>query len=90
MMERRYARGRRHGAAGDHDVPYAFGFLPSVDRPYPFRLMQFARLLFMRGRRLDGAFRDDQEGRYQITVHNGILWVERDGNTYVRRPMDPN
>jgi hypothetical protein len=76
-MERRNPRGRRAANAGDHDVPYAFGMLPSADRPYPFRLMQYARLLFLRGRLLDGAFTEDREGRYQISEHQGVVWVER-------------
>ncbi len=90
MMERRNPRGRRQAGPGDHDVPYAFGMLPSVDRPYPFRLMQYARLLFMRGRLLDGAFREDQEGMYQLSEHHGIVWVERDRNPYAHRPMEPH
>ena len=89
MMERRNPRrGFRTSTPGDHDVPYSFGTLPSADRPYPFRLLQYARLLFLRGRLQDGDFRDDTEGRYQVTQHHGIVWVERDGATSSRRLLD--
>ena len=85
MMERRNPRrGFRSSNSGDHDVPYSFGALPSADRPYPFRLLQYARLLFLRGRLQDGDFQDDTEGRYQVTQHHGIVWVERDAATFSR------
>ncbi len=88
-MERRGSRSRRSAGPGDHDLPYAFGMLPSVDRPYPFRLMQYARLLFLRGRLLDGAFGEDREGIYQVTERQGVVWVERDGSTRVADPWGP-
>jgi len=87
-MERRSGRGRRQSGPGDHDIPYAFGMLPTVDRPYPFRLMQYARLLFMRGRLLDGAFREDREGMHPLTEHQGIVWIEGDGKGFSRRSME--
>jgi hypothetical protein len=70
-------------------MPYDFGTLPSTDRPYPFHLLQYARLLFLRGRLQDGDFGEDREGRYQVTQHHGIVWVERGGTTDYRRPMEP-
>jgi hypothetical protein len=63
--------------------------LPNVDRPYPFRLMQYARLLFLRGQLLDGAYGEDREGRFQLTEHQGVVWVERDGTAYARHSSDP-
>jgi hypothetical protein len=38
-----------HGA-GDHDVPYAFGWRPRASVPYPFSTRQYARLLLLRSR----------------------------------------
>ena len=34
--------------AGDHDVPYTFGWRPSVEVPFPFSTRQYARLLVLR------------------------------------------
>ena len=91
MMERRNPRrGLRTSSPGDHDLPYSFGTLPSTDRPYPFRLLQYARLLFLRGRLQDGDFGDDTEGRYQVTQHHGIVWVERESASYSRQPVEPS
>jgi hypothetical protein len=42
----------------------------------------------MRGELREGAYQDDREGRFYITQHDGIVWVERDGNAYFRRPME--
>ena len=50
--------------------------------------MQYARLLFMRGRLLDGAFREDRVGTYQLTEHHGIVWLEGDGKGFNRRPVE--
>jgi hypothetical protein len=36
--------------AGDHDVAYRFGRLPTASSPFPFSTRQFARLLILRGR----------------------------------------
>ncbi len=44
----------------------------------------------LRGKLREGAFGDDREGRYYFTQHDGIVWVERDGSTYFRRPMEAN
>ena len=41
----------RDGAgAGDHDLPYRFGWKPTANVPYPFNTRQFARLLVLRSR----------------------------------------
>ena len=63
--------------------------LPSVDRPYPFRLMQYARLLFLRGELLDGAFLEDREATHQFGEHHGVVWVGPDRRTFTSRPLDP-
>jgi hypothetical protein len=39
--------------AGDHDVPYRFGFRPRAVAPFPFSERQYARLLVLRGRVAD-------------------------------------
>ena len=53
------APGSRDGiGAGDHDLPYRFGSRPSSAWTYPFSSMQYARLLVMRGRAVDGDFTD--------------------------------
>jgi hypothetical protein len=36
--------------AGDHDVPYQFGWRPRASAPYPFSTQQYARLLMLRSR----------------------------------------
>ena len=46
--------------AGDHDLPYRFGYRPSTRSPYPFHPAEFCRLLILRGRIQDGEFADDQ------------------------------
>lgn len=52
--------GSRDGVgAGDHDQPYTFGRLPTSERSSPFSVLQFARLLILRGRIQDGEFADD-------------------------------
>jgi hypothetical protein len=35
--------------AGDHDVPFTFGWRPRLAVPYPFSTRQYARLLVLRG-----------------------------------------
>jgi hypothetical protein len=90
MMNRRgkWQRRSSRSGAGDHDEPYSFGAPPSAERPYPFHLFQYARLLMLRGELREGAFEGDREGRYYFTQHDGIVWIERDGSTYLRRPME--
>lgn len=44
----------------------------------------------LRGELREGSFRDDREGRYYFTEHDGIVWIERDGSTAFRRPMEAN
>ena len=90
MQERRRGGLSRRSGAGDYDLPYVFGALPTVDRPHPFGLRQYARLLIMRGRWQDEPDSEDQDGRYSFTEHQGIIWVERDGSTYLSRPMEPS
>ena len=34
--------------AGDHDVPFTFGWRPWAATPYPFSTRQYARLLVLR------------------------------------------
>lgn len=88
-MNERPGRDRRRSDRSEpeaHDAPYVFGALPTTDRPHPFSLMQYARLLLLRGRLKDGALAEEREGRYHITQHHGIVWVERAGATYFRRP----
>lgn len=34
--------------AGDHDVPFKFGWRPRAMAPYPFSIRQYARLLVLR------------------------------------------
>jgi hypothetical protein len=90
MMNRRGRWQRRSGrsGAGDHDQPYTFGALPTAERPFPFRLFQYARLLMLRGELREGAYRDDREARYYFTQHDGTVWVEREGSTLFRRPTE--
>jgi hypothetical protein len=42
--------------AADHDQPYQFGRRPTASAPYPFSTREYARLLLLRGRVLDGEF----------------------------------
>jgi hypothetical protein len=42
----------------------------------------------LRGEVREGGYRDDREGRYYVAQHDGIVWVERDGNAYVARPTE--
>lgn len=49
---------RRERGAGDHDQPYRY-VAPTADRPGPFSLREYARLLVLRGQVLDGRFADD-------------------------------
>ena len=54
------APGSRDGiGAGDHDLPFHFGSRPTSAWTYPFTSMQYARLLVMRGRAVDGDFAED-------------------------------
>ena len=54
-------QGSRDGSgAGDHDLPFQFGFRPSSGWTYPFTERQFARLLVLRGRIQDGELVDDR------------------------------
>ena len=47
--------GTRDGlGAGDHDLPYHFGWRPRASVPYPFNTRQYGRLLVLRGRVQDG------------------------------------
>jgi hypothetical protein len=88
------ASGRRRRASAsrpvDYDVPYFFGALPSADRPYPFRIFQYARLLFLRGRVQDGHYGDDRQAKFLFSEHHGVLYVEREGDSSFRRPMEVN
>jgi hypothetical protein len=44
-----YNPGSQDGSgAGDHDVPYRFGWRPRTTAPYPFSTHEFARLLVLR------------------------------------------
>jgi hypothetical protein len=43
--------GSRDGTgAGDHDLPYRFGWRPRGSAPYPFSSRQYVRLLVLRSR----------------------------------------
>ena len=39
--------------AGDNDQPYVFGRRPRAIAPWPFTERQYARLLVLRGRRME-------------------------------------
>jgi hypothetical protein len=57
-MERTYlpetGAGSKDGSgAGDNDQPYVFGRRPRAIAPWPFTERQYARLLVLRGRRLE-------------------------------------
>ena len=80
---RSQGRSRPPRPPGDHDLPYVFGRLPSIDRPFPFALSEYARLLFLRGRMQDGAYSEDRDGRYFVTQHHGIVWVGQDADPYL-------
>ncbi|HEV7663514.1 MAG TPA: hypothetical protein VGQ62_08270 [Chloroflexota bacterium] len=41
--------------AGDNDQPYTFGRRPRTIAPWPFTERQYARLLLLRGRVMEGA-----------------------------------
>jgi hypothetical protein len=82
---RSQGRPRPPRPAGDHDLPYVFGRLPCIDRPFPFALSEYARLLFMRGHLQDGGFSEDRDGRYLVTERHGIVWVEPDSDPNHRR-----
>jgi hypothetical protein len=44
----------------EYDAPYAFRSRPQAIAPFPFREIEYARLLILRGRIQDGSFgRDD-------------------------------
>jgi hypothetical protein len=45
--------------AGDHDVPYKFGWSPRSSATYPFSMRQYARLLVLRGE-VRGGLRSEQ------------------------------
>jgi hypothetical protein len=52
--------GSRDGSgAGDHDLPYRFGWKPRASVPFPFNTRQYARLLALRGRVQDGLWGAD-------------------------------
>lgn len=92
-MDRRREPPRRQRLADSdagYDAPFAFGVPPSADRPHPFRLWEFAQLLLLRGRFIDGDFADDRTGRYLFSQHHGTVYIEREGDTYFRRPMEVN
>jgi hypothetical protein len=61
---------------------------PTLARPWPFTLRQYARLLLLRGRLLDQGDPSRREGRYLFSVHRDTVWIEREGDL-LRRPMDP-
>ena len=44
-----FTQGSQEGrGAGDHDLPYRFGWRPRTTAPYPFSTQEFARLLVLR------------------------------------------
>jgi hypothetical protein len=45
--------------AGDHDVPFSFGWRPRTMAPYPFSTRQYARLLVLRSQAEAGLFGAD-------------------------------
>jgi hypothetical protein len=45
---------------GDHDMPYRFGLRPTAKAPFPFRELQYARLLILRGRVQDAPSAEDR------------------------------
>jgi hypothetical protein len=46
--------------AGDHDMPYRFGWRPSASTSFPFSTREYARLLVLRSRIREGLlFADD-------------------------------
>jgi hypothetical protein len=47
-----------HGG-GDHDQPYTFGRRPHADAPFPFRALEYGRLLALRGCVADGLWGTD-------------------------------
>jgi hypothetical protein len=48
---RRATAGSHDGeGAGDHDVPFTFGWRPRLAATYPFSTRQYARLLVLRSR----------------------------------------
>ena len=75
--------------AGDHDTPFTFGRRPTTADPSPFTAREYARLLLLRGRLLDGAYADDRSGRYSLSVHYHMVWLGRDDDL-LDRPMEPN
>jgi hypothetical protein len=46
-------------ATYEHDLPYAFSRRPQAIAPFPFREIEYARLLILRGRIQDGSFGSD-------------------------------
>lgn len=83
-------RSGRRRAPRDYDTPYTFGLVPTTDRPHPFQLMEYARLLVLRGRLQDGDFSDDRGGRYQFSEQSGVVLVEGDSEPYWDRDVEPN
>jgi hypothetical protein len=62
-MERIYlpetGAGSKDGSgASDHDEPYVFGRRPRAAAPWPFTERQYARLLVLRGRRIEADLLD--------------------------------
>jgi hypothetical protein len=43
----------------EQDVPYVFSRRPQAIAPFPFREIEYARLLILRGRIQDGSFGSD-------------------------------
>lgn len=82
--------GSKDGAgAGDRDRSYIFGRRPTVEAPSPFNSRELARLLVLRGRLQDGAFKDDRLGRYSLGLSYHMVWVGRDEDV-LERPTEPN
>ncbi len=48
--------------AGDHDVPFRFGWRPRVDAVFPFSTRQYARLLVLRSQIRAGVVGSDDWG----------------------------
>jgi hypothetical protein len=64
------------GGAGDQDVPYQFGRLPSADAPYPFSTRQYIRLLIQRARfRSDELNHEDRDGVHLVLFLPDGVWL---------------
>ena len=56
-----------HDHQSASDLPYAFSGRPRAQAPFPFREIEYARLLILRGRVQDGCFgTDDREPPGQV------------------------